>query len=110
MNVELEKFITDLDEHLKKVNTVTDEHINKLCEFIGDVVIKQDQTGNLDGFPAQATEQGIRFKDLLKDNEELKKELRNIVTGARADLIYEYQAFVENLVKAEESENSEDED
>ena len=94
MNIELEKFITGLDEHFKKL-AVTDEHVKLICDCIGRVTVSDCL--------------GSRIHDVV-DEEQLKEEVKKIIQGNRADLIYEYQAFVEDFVKKEEKEEDEESD
>jgi hypothetical protein len=98
MNIELEKFITDLDEHFKKL-PVTDKHVKQLIGYLGEVVVRRE-----DGEEDDVRE--IKLKDVI-DVSKCEEEMKKIIQGNRADMIYEYQAFVEDFVNAEEKEEDE---
>src|SRR5574343_1175106 len=93
MNIELEKFITDLDGHLKKIQ-LSDDDVMALSKTILSLKVTDCLCSNIG--------------DVIKDEKELYNEIKMIVQGARANMIYEYQAFVEDFVKKEETGEDEE--
>ncbi len=105
MNIDLEKFITDLDEHFKKI-PLTDEHAERLCSYIGSVKVTVELHRSNSGNTVTTKQMPL---SCLANIDELKEEMKRIIQGNRADMIYEYQAFVEGFLN-EDKEKEEDEE
>lgn len=95
MNHTLNKFITDLDEHMKKIE-LTDAHIKTICGHLGKVVIGR----------VRKTKKDVKLENVVHLHC-LEEEVKRIVQGNRADMIYHYQEFVKNFVQSLESSSKE---
>lgn len=107
MNIELEKFITDLDEHLKKKQKELNEnadHVKIICKGLGYCRVRLNTVYVIDSKQVPIEGELEYFVDVAM----LEEEMKNILAGARADIIYEYQEFVRQFV--EEAETGEEDE
>lgn len=100
MNIELEKFITDLDEHLKKkaAELNTDERAKQLCAILGCVKVKSKN---------KRVRKEKSLVDII-DVMGLEREIKAIVSGARTEMVYEYQEFASQFAEEEEMDGEDE--
>ncbi len=94
-NIELEKFINEASEHLRRRSaeiSKIESHIKKLCDFLGEEKVKVI-TANYK-YPRPLKE----IIDVLY----LSKELKRISEGNRADMIFEFEDFCLQYLKTKE--------
>ena len=102
MRLDMLKFIDSLDEYLKKKSAElsTAERAKQLCAILGCVKVK------LKNKNVKKEKCLVDIIDVMS----LEKEISAFVSGARTEMIYAYQAFVEDFLNKDETEETEDDE
>lgn len=96
-------------EHLKKIE-IPDSHIKQICGFLGEVRVSIKPPLAKDEFHLATPGwfvNGVyvfQLKEAVTDIYALEEEVKKIIQGSRADVIYAFQEFAINFLREKEND------